>query len=73
MADDKEELGKSLLAKSIALFNSDPDGYRAYVDGLTTAEFDALYRALYDRICEQPTPLSAMDQALWDHVCGKHH
>jgi hypothetical protein len=74
MAGRELDLGERLLAESVAISREGGrEAFREWVDRLSVRELDALIRAS-EAAGGRPLPrLSASDQALWEHACGRGH
>jgi hypothetical protein len=68
-------LGERLLEQAAAISREEGrEAFREWVDGLSVRELDALIRASDAAGGNTSLPrLSAEDQALWDHACGRAH
>ena len=74
MKGKSRDLGERLLAEAAEISREEGrEAFRAWVDRLSLQELDALIRAS-EAAGGAPLPrLSAADQALWDHACGRAH
>ena len=74
MSGNDGSLGERLLEEAVAISRDEGRvAFREWVDRLSLRELDALIRAS-EAGGGAPLPrLSATDQALWDHACGRGH
>lgn len=74
MSGKDGSLGERLLEEAAAISREEGrEAFREWVDRLSLQELDALIRASESGGGAPLPRLSAADQALWDHACGRGH